>query len=332
MFNNVSVFAADNTLRGVDVVKKDNSYTIELTSRAPIQYTKTIVSANRVLINLKDVGISKNISTKFEGNPAVDSVMVEPCGENEANLLIQGDNIAYSDVSFKELNSIEQAQDTITNSFNSLFALFSSHSLKGKSVQFGVIGLLLMVLIGEARFIKSKYDELKEEKEEMYKNIEDTKEFKDYLPGYGSAGLNKPYTTPLYGTPSQIGNMRANYLKQLKTPETVTLNSLLHNNNSEVKIIEKIVHPKRPAFENLSNININELLSGKTQALNVTEYAEETVRTDLPKASTTPVSSPIQKSRLKANLKHLESLTAMYKYRAKEEKDKSIQESLNEIF
>ena len=61
MFNNVSVFAADNTLRGVDVVKKDNSYTIELTSRAPIQYTKTIVSANRVLINLKDVGISKNI-------------------------------------------------------------------------------------------------------------------------------------------------------------------------------------------------------------------------------------------------------------------------------
>ena len=30
------------------------------------------------------------------------------------------------------------------------------------------------------------------------KNIEATKDFKDYLPGYGKAGIKKPYTTPVY--------------------------------------------------------------------------------------------------------------------------------------
>lgn len=316
LFNMLSVQASDNVLRGVNVVKNENSYTIVLTSKYPAKITKTIVSSNRVLLNLKDIDISSNLTTDFKGNPAIDTVMVEPCGNENANVMIQGENIAYSDVIFKELNSFEKTEDTVKSSFGSFMSCFSGSTKKDKSVQFGILGFFLIILFGEIRFIKSKYDDLKREKEEMYKNINTTKDFQDYLPGYGRAGLKKPYTTPLYGNPKQTSTIRANYLAHIKTPETVTLNSLLHNNNKEIKIIDNIVH-KKPVFGSLSNININDLLNNKPS---------ETVTTRI-------VSNPIQKARLKENLKHLEDLTAMYKYQAKKEVQNRVpQKRLNKIY
>ena len=234
--------------------------------------------------------------------------------------MIQGENIAYSDVEFKELNSIEKTEDAISSTFGSFFSIFSGNSLKNKGIQFGILGIFLMILLGEIRFIKSKYDELKEEKDEMYKNIEQTKAVHDYLPGYGRAGLKKPYTTPVYGTPVNTSNIRTNYLSHIKTPETITLNSLLHNNNKEIKIIDKIVH-KKPTFGSLSNRNINDLLSEK-RGINVNEIGYSS-----------QVSVPIEKARLKANLEHLKDLTKMYKSQAKQEMySKHLTNRLNKIY
>ena len=306
--------ASENVLREVDVKKGANSYTVELTSTAPAKLTKTIVSNNRILINLKNIDISSYLTTKFGGNTVIDNVMVEPCGTDSVNIMVQADDIAYSDVIFKAPTAIQNAEDTVKGSFTSLFSIMSGSSMKDRGFQLGVLFIFLLILIGEIRFIKSKYDELNEEKAQMLRDIEATKDFKDYLPGYRNSGLSKPYTTPVYNTnPLVNANVTVrNGLKKLTTPETTTLNSLLYNRNQENKIIDRIINNK-PVFGSLSNINTEEI----KQKFNTKQN----------------VSNPLGNAKLKANIKHLEALTALYKEKASgEEMERNFRSRLNRIY
>ena len=311
LINILPANAMDNILRGVNVRKDKNSYTIELTSTAPARMTKTILSANRVIINLKNIDISSNLYTKFNGATVFDNVMVEPCGYGNVNVLIQGDNIAYSNVEFKEPTTFENAQETVKSSFSSLFGVLTNKSGTGKGMQFGIIAIFMAILIGEIRFIKSKYDELQAEKEKMMKDIENTRDFKDYLPGYGKAGLKKPYTTPIYTGRVNTNIAVNNHLRHLSTPETVTLNSLLKNSNQESKIIDRIVN-NTPVFGSLSNININD---------NVVPIKKNTV------------SNPLERAKLKSNIKYLENVTSMYRTKAAlENSETELRTRLNKIY
>lgn len=311
--NVLSADAAENILRGVNVKASENAYTIELTSTAPARMTKNIVSANRVIINLKNVDISNNLTTKFDGNAVIDNVMVEPCGMGDVNVMIQGDNIAYSNVEFKEPTAVEQMQDSVSSSFTSLLSVFSGNNASNRVIQFGTLLIFGFILIGEVKFIKSKYDELKVEKQQMVNDIQRTSDFKEFMPGYGNVGLKKPYTTPIYGTAKNTANIRANYLKHLRTPETMTLNMLMHNNNQESKILDRIVNNK-PVFGSLSNINIEDNVPLNSNINNM-------------------ISNPLPKARLKSNLKHLESMTALYKNETNvEEADREFYSRLNRLY
>lgn len=315
VFNVLTACGAENSLRGVDVKKNGESYNIVLTTKCPAKMSKTVISPNRVLITLKNIGISENISTKFNENAFVDSIMVEPCGSENASIMIQGDNIAYSDVQFKEPSSIENAEDSIKSSFNSAFNILSGSSATDRAVQVGVLLIFLMILLSEIRFIRTKYYELRKEREAMAKDIKQTANFQANLPGYGKAGLKKPYTTPVYGTAEQTANLRAKYLKHIKTPETITLNSLLHNGHREKRMIDKIVN-KRPQLESMSNININDILVNKKETSNSLDM----------------MSNPIDTARLNANLKRLEELTQSYKNKAKKIKEPVLRKSFNKIY
>ena len=311
LINILPANAMDNVLRGVNVRKDKNSYTIELTSTVPARMTKNILSANRVIINLKDIEISKNLYTKYNGATVFDNVMVEPCGYGNVNVLIQGDNVAYSNVEFKAPTAVENAQETVKASFSSLFGILTNKSGTGRGVQFGILAIFLAILIGEARFIKSKYDELQTEKEKMLKDIENTKDFKNYLPGYGKTGLKKPYTTPLYTGRANTNIAVSNHLRHIKTPETITLNSLLKNNNQESKIIDRIIN-NTPVFGSLSNININD---------NVVPIKKNTV------------SNPLERAKLKSNIKYLENVTSMYRTKAAlENSETELRTRLNKIY
>ncbi len=305
--------ASENVLRGVDVKKGANSYTVELTSAAPAKLTKTIISNNRILINLKNIGVSSNITTKFGGNTVIDNVMVEPCGIDSVNVMVQADDIAYSDVIFKEPTAVQNVEDTVKGSFTSLFSVMSGSSKHDRGIQFGVLFIFLMILVGEVKFIKSKYDELNKEKEMMLRNIEATRDFQDYLPGYRKSGLSKPYTTPVYNTATVVNTgVRRNPLNRLTTPETTTLNSLLYNRNQENKIIDRIINNK-PVFGSLSNINVDEI----RQKLDAKQN----------------VSNPLGKAKLKANVKHLEALTALYKEKANDKSSgKTMRSRLNRVY
>lgn len=289
--------ASGNILRevGVSINSDSNTpYTVELTSTIPARMTKTIVSANRIIINLKDIRVSSNVTTKFNGNKVTDNIMVEPCGQDNVNVMVQGDNIAYSNIEFKSPTAFETTSDNIKSSFSSLFSILSGSSLQDRSVQLGLLIIFLSILIAEIGFIKSKYNELELEKAKMIKDIEATDDFQNYLPNYDKSSiLKKPYTTPIYNsTVVNTSVSRPHSMTPLKTKESMTLNSLLYNRNREDKIINRIVNNK-PVFGELSNIhfeNLNPLTNVKSK-----------------------ISSPIEKSRLKANIKYLESMTEKYK-------------------
>ena len=278
--NMLCAYASENVLRSVEVKNSGADYKIEFTSTEPAPVSKTILSANRILINIKDISLLPNVSTKFNGNMVFDNVIVEPYGNNSANVYIQGDNIAYANIEFKEPSIIEKTEDDIINSFKSLFSIISGSSMKDRGIQFGLLGILLCIILGEIRFIKSKYDELKLERKLMYQDIEATRDFQEYLSGYGRAGLNKPYTTPVYST-NPVVNQNATKPYKLKTPETITLNSLLYNRNKEEKIINRIVNNTVPVFGSLSNIETT--------------------------------TNPVQKSKIKSTVSHLEKFTEKIK-------------------
>ena len=312
IMNVLSANASENILRGVDVKRGGNNYTIELTSTAPARMTKNIVSANRIIINLKEIDVSSNLSTKFDGNSVIDNVIVEPSGRHSANIMIQGNGIAFSDVVFKEPNMMETTQDAIKDSFGSFFGvLFGSSS--DKTMQFGILGIFLIVLIAEIRFIKSKYDEFESEKQQMLSDIERTKDFKDYLPGYGTAGLKKPYTTPIYSKAKGVNAVTAkSKIGKIITPETATLNSILSNSNRESTLINRIVNNK-PVFGSLSNINIGDNIPAN---MKISER----------------VSNPISKAKLKTNISHLEGMTALYNSATKQEVENEFRSRLNKIY
>lgn len=292
--------ASENILRGVDVVKSGNTYKIELTSSEPAQMTKTNLSANRVILNLKNISLSGNISSSFEGHHSLENIVIESYGKNGVNIMLQGDNIAYSNIEFKSPTAVESVQDSVKSSFSSLFDMLTGSSAQNRTFQAGILAVLLFILVSEIRFVKSKYSELQAEKLEMMRNIEATSDFKDYLPSKAKTALHKPYTTPIYLNGVNTNIPMKNRLSQLRTPETVTLNSLLSNRNNENKIIDRIVN-NTPVFGALSA------------------------------NTTTSVSNPIEKSQLNTNIKYLENLTAKYKAEAALQ-DLNLQKRLNRIY
>lgn len=304
MTNMLCANATENILRGVNVSKENGTNKIELTSKAPAKMTKTVLASDRIIINLKNISVSSNAYTKFNNNPVIDNIILEPYGKDGVSVYIQGDNIASSTIEFKEPTQIESAEDTIKSSFTSLFTIFTDNTLKNKNIQFGILIFFLIVIINEIRFIKSKYDELKLEKAKMIKDIELTSDFKNYLPGFGRQGLNKPYTTPVYGGIVNTNIRTRKELTHFKTPETTTLNSLLYNKNREDKIINRIVNDI-PTFGALSGIVKDE--------------------------SKTTITSPIEQSRLNKHIAHLEQLTKKYKENAPTQ-DIAPQKRLNEVY
>lgn len=288
LMNDLCANAAENMLSNIDIKRGANSYTIELTTTEPAKMSKTIISADRILVNLNDVKALNNVMTKYDSKTVIDNVIIEPQGKN-VSIMLQGDNIAYSDISFKSSTSIQQLENTVVDTISSVGLNIAEFS-KNKTIPSALLLILAGILVFEIRFIKSKYNELNEEKSLLEKDLERTSEFKEYTTGYGNQGLTKPYTTPIYSNPKNTSLVRANYLQRLKTlqtPEAVTLNSILSDRDSETEIIDKIINPK-PVFGSLSN------------------------RTSLHEKETKTVTSPVSKAKLKSQVEHLETLSKLY--------------------
>lgn len=100
-----SAFASDNVLQAIQVDGVKDSYNIILKSDDVAELKKTVQAPNKMVLNLKGIRASKTINTIYNNTSNVDSVVVEPTGDDSVKILIQADNAGSAQVHFDTLKT-----------------------------------------------------------------------------------------------------------------------------------------------------------------------------------------------------------------------------------
>ncbi len=104
-FTGNNVFASDNVLQAIQVDGVGDSYNIILKSDDVAEVKKTIQAPNKMVLNLHGIRASKTINTIYNNTASVDSVVVEPTGEDTVKILIQADNASTAEIKFDTLKT-----------------------------------------------------------------------------------------------------------------------------------------------------------------------------------------------------------------------------------
>ena len=94
-----SAFAAENVLQTIEVEPIKDTYNIVLSTDTAVDVKKTIQAPNKITLNLKDVRASKTLNTVYSNVSNVDTVLVEPQGNN-LSIYFQAENAAAATVTF----------------------------------------------------------------------------------------------------------------------------------------------------------------------------------------------------------------------------------------
>jgi len=100
-----NAFASDNVLQAIQVDGVKDSYNIILKSDDVADIKKTIQAPNKMILNLKGIRASKTINTIYNNTSSVDSVVVEPTGEDSVKISVQADNAGNAEVHFDTLKT-----------------------------------------------------------------------------------------------------------------------------------------------------------------------------------------------------------------------------------
>lgn len=95
-----SVFASENILQAIQVEGVKDGYNIVLKSDNAAQLKKTVQSPNKIVLDLKGIRASKTINMIYNNTLNVDSVVVEPTGEDSLKIFVQANNIGNAEVYF----------------------------------------------------------------------------------------------------------------------------------------------------------------------------------------------------------------------------------------
>lgn len=98
-------FSSDNVLQAIQVDGYKDSYNIILKSDDVAELKKTVQAPNKMIINLKGIRASKTINTIYNNTSNVDSVVVEPIGEDSVKILIQAENAGSANIHFDTLKT-----------------------------------------------------------------------------------------------------------------------------------------------------------------------------------------------------------------------------------
>lgn len=98
-------FSSDNVLQAIQVDGYKDSYNIILKSDDVAEIKKTVQAPNKMIINLQGIRASKTINTIYNNTSNVDSVVVEPIGEDSVKILIQADNAESANIHFDTLKT-----------------------------------------------------------------------------------------------------------------------------------------------------------------------------------------------------------------------------------
>lgn len=104
-FTGINAFASDNVLQAIQINGVKDSYNIILKSDDVADLKKTIQAPNKMVLNLKGIRASKTINTIYNNTSSVDSVVVEPTGEDSVKILVQANNVSNAEVHFDSLKT-----------------------------------------------------------------------------------------------------------------------------------------------------------------------------------------------------------------------------------
>ena len=330
----LAVSAEENVLQSIEIVPVKDTYNIVLVSDKAVDVKKTVKAPNQITLNMKDIRASKTLNTVYNNVSNVDTVMVEPAGNNGISIFFQAENAAGASVSFDSLapampkktetqsvklnNPIESyapiyKEDMSQAKTSSLFQrLQKSSAVEGikdsvdedtvsdtanKAVSFGLVGLLAFAVV---RLFKRKEPDMK-------------------------IGLSQSLTDreiEMYKGAQQIGS---SYVAPEKPFTTVNygLNAYQRENRNPYETEAPIHNPRLRNFVNpMSQQNVQTMSQPQRQ----TTAVQQAVR-----KNTTPVNTaPVNQSNPNIdNLKFLESMTAIYEKSGRHDLAQGLKASLN---
>lgn len=100
-----NAFASDNVLQAIQVDGVKDSYNIILKSDDVADVKKTIQAPNKMVLVLNGIRASKTINTIYNNTSSVDSVVVEPNGDDSVKISVQAANVANAGVHFDSLKT-----------------------------------------------------------------------------------------------------------------------------------------------------------------------------------------------------------------------------------
>lgn len=113
-FSNVCVLAAtDNVLQSIQIDTFKDTYNIILKSDEKPEAKRVINDENKIMLTLKGVRVSQELNTVYNATN-IDSVTVEPAGNDTVNVLIQAQNASHANLIFDTLDTplgVLRAQD-----------------------------------------------------------------------------------------------------------------------------------------------------------------------------------------------------------------------------
>lgn len=97
--------ASDNVLQAIQIDGVKDSYNVILKSDDVAELKKTVQAPNKIILDLKGIRASKTINTIYNNTSSIDSVVVEPTGDDTVKILIQGVNASTAAIHFDSLKT-----------------------------------------------------------------------------------------------------------------------------------------------------------------------------------------------------------------------------------
>ena len=334
-FMALSSFASDNLLQTVQIEPLGDSFNIVLVSDSTVPVKRTVQSPNRILLSLKGINASEELSTVYKNVSNVDSVIVEPFGNDGLNIMFQADNASNAKITFDSLvssvnvtdranpkteillnapmntyspiykneDSTKTSSSVITKSrILSALALLKPFASNAKISTLFTMGFFGLIFLLGVKLINGKNSDISVGLSQSLRDrdIANTKLVPNMTGGYKNA-LNKPHTSMNYGLKAYQNSTPASY-NQTQRPI----------GNSAPSIHSKFASmPKR----NLMSASIQQPLQEtkmpqrqSVQRTSTSAYTQNTLKTQQPKAA---IQSSVAKSRVD-NVKFLESMSQIY--------------------
>ncbi len=97
----------ENILNEIQIDALKSTYNITLNTTLDTDVKRTIQSSDNMILTLKNVKPAKSLNTVYKNAVEVDSIMVEPVGESNLNIIIKAKNISNSAINVESEDTTE---------------------------------------------------------------------------------------------------------------------------------------------------------------------------------------------------------------------------------